>query len=89
MNKQLTSDEQEFIQTLTTALPPVIARKEVSHFLGGIVSPHTVKNADIAGTGPEVAWRVGRKVAYKTESLLLWIVGLPGGISRLQNLKTL
>lgn len=50
----------------------------VDRFLGGLVSPFTVKNADLAGTGPEVAWRVGNKVAYKTDSLVGWLVQTMG-----------
>lgn len=82
-------DVKEFVDSLLPHLPPIIARHEVQRFLGGLVSPYTIKHHDLAGTGPEVAWRVGRKVAYKTESLLLWLASREGGVSRLQNLKTL
>ncbi len=88
MSKLLTPDEQEFVTTLTSVLPPVIARHKVDKFLGGLISPLTMKNADLSGKGPEVAWRVGRKVAYKTESLVSWLVGTLG-VERMQNLNTL
>ena len=86
MNRELTMDEREFVTTLTSALPPVIARKEVSRFLGGIVAPKTLANADDAGDGPEVAYKVGRSVAYRTDSLVAWLVG-KFGVARIPNVK--
>lgn len=84
----LTPDEKEFADAMLDKLPPIIARHQVDKFLGGVVSPFTVKNADLAGTGPEIAWRVGNKVAYKTESLVTWLVRTMG-VKRIQNLSTL
>ncbi|WP_288230668.1 hypothetical protein [uncultured Desulfovibrio sp.] len=84
----LTPDEKEFADAMLDKLPPVIARHQVDKFLGGVVSPFTVKNADLAGTGPEIAWRVGNKVAYKTDSLVAWLVRTMG-VKRIQNLSTL
>ena len=37
----LTDEEQEFVQALAEQLPPVIARKKVNRFLGGVVAPQT------------------------------------------------
>lgn len=84
----MTAEEKEFIDAMLDKLPPVIARHQVDRFLGGLVSPFTVKNADLAGTGPEVAWRVGNKVAYKTDSLVSWLVQTMG-VKRIQNLNSL
>lgn len=84
----MTSEEKEFVDAMLDKLPPVIARHQVDRFLGGLVSPFTVKNADLAGTGPEVAWRVGNKVAYKTDSLVGWLVQTMG-VKRIQNLNSL
>ena len=84
----MTAEEKEFVDAMLDKLPPVIARHQVDRFLGGLVSPFTVKNADLAGTGPEVAWRVGNKVAYKTESLVGWLVQTMG-VKRIQNLNSL
>ena len=72
--KELSDVELEFVQTLSESLPPVIARKKVSKFLGGVVAPQTLCNADHKGEGPEVAYMVGRSVAYTTIPLLEWIV---------------
>lgn len=84
----LTPDEKEFADAMLDKLPPIIARHQIDKFLGGLVSPFTVKNADLAGTGPEVAWRVGNKVAYKTDSLVAWLVRTMG-VKRMQNLSSL
>jgi len=73
-SRSYTAEEQEFINTLTANLPPVIARKEVGRFLGGIVARQTLSNADAVGLGPDVAYRVGRAVTYRTESLVKWVV---------------
>lgn len=72
--KKFTKIEKKFVQTLLANLPTVIARKEVTRFLGGIVAPQTLSNADAAGEGPEDAFRVGNSVVYRTESLVRWIV---------------
>lgn len=82
LKSQLTDDEKDFIQYMGKALPPVIGRAEVARFLPGLIKPQTLAHADSAGLGPEVAWKVGRKVAYRTDSLLLWLVGRCG-VSRL------
>ena len=72
--KRLTKVEKKFVNTLLSSLPPVIARKVVMRFLGGIVAPQTLSNADSSGEGPEDAFRVGNSVVYRTESLVRWIV---------------
>ena len=74
MSRELTADEQEFVATLAGALPPVIARKDVPRFLGGMVASKTLANADESGGGPTVAYKVGRSIVYRTDSLLEWIV---------------
>lgn len=86
LQHQLTDDEKDFIQYLVNALPPIIGRAEVDRFLPGLIRPQTLAHADSAGLGPEVAWKVGRKVAYRTDSLVLWLVGRCG-ISRLVSLN--
>ncbi len=70
----MTKDEQEYIDFMSASLPPIIARKAVKEFLGGIVCAKTLSNADYSGTGPEIAYQIGRHVAYKTDSLLAWVV---------------
>ena len=82
----LTNDEREFVQTLAEHLPPVIARKKVGRFLGGVVAPQTLCNADHKGQGPAVAYMVGRSVAYSTIALLEWIVRNLG-VTKLERLN--
>jgi len=81
-------DAQEFVNLLAEKLPPVLARKHVERALGGIVAVQTLTNADNQGTGPEVAYRLGRSVVYRTDSLLGWLVER-FGVRRIANLKTL
>lgn len=69
----LTPDQEAFLAEFSS-LPPIIARKDVEFFLGGLVTRKTLANADAKGEGPEVAWAVGRNVAYRTHSLLEWIL---------------
>lgn len=84
----MTNDELEYVETMSAALPPVIARKKVSEYFGGVVADQTLANADSSGTGPEVAYEIGRAVAYKTESLLRWVVRRYG-VKRRAHLKDL
>jgi len=86
LQQQLSDDEKAFIQYMSEKLPPVIGRSQVERFLPGLIKPSTLAQADSAGLGPEVAWKVGRKVAYRTDSLLLWLVGRCG-IVRLVDIR--
>lgn len=86
--RKLSPEEEEFVSTLVSSLPPVIARKEVKRYLGGMIASQTLCNADSAGVGPEVAYRVGRMVTYRTESLTRWIVDR-FGVVRIASFKNL
>lgn len=66
-------DVTDMIALLRSHLPPVIARKKVEYFLGGIVSSSHLASADSAGTGPDISYDVGDCVAYETESLLEYV----------------
>lgn len=85
---QTTADAREFMDLLIEKLPPVVARKDVERALGGVVAHQTLANADKAGTGPAVAYRVGRSVVYRSDSLVSWIVE-HFGVKRIANIKTL
>ena len=87
--RQLTAEEQDFILTLKENLPPIISRKELTKYLGGVVSQSLLRHADAKGQGPEISWKIGEhSVAYKTESLLEWIVRR-FGVKRMVNLTNL
>lgn len=83
--KELTEEQLEFIESLLTELPPVIARKQIDKFLGGVVAAQTLANADGQGEGPEIAYKVGRSIVYKTEPLLRWIV-LHLGVAKIKSI---
>lgn len=57
-------------------LPPMIARKEVSYFTGGVISSKTLANADSRGTGPLVRQKIGEAVVYPTPFLLAYLESL-------------
>lgn len=84
--KELTEEQREFIESLLDELPPVIARKQIDKFLGGVVAAQTLANADGQGEGPEISYKVGRSIVYKTESLLRWIVQNLG-VAKMKNIR--
>lgn len=53
---------------------PVVARKEVNRFSGGILNPRTLANLDSLGQGPTGKFQVGpRQVAYPVRELIDWM----------------
>lgn len=50
----------------------IVARSEVGRFSGGLLHPRTLANIDSRGEGPPKI-TVGRKVAYKTTDLVVWL----------------
>ena len=53
--------------------PPVIARKELGRFTGGLVNPRTAANLDSLGKGPGGKVKLGRNVGYRTPELCDWL----------------
>lgn len=52
---------------------PIVARREVSKFSGGVLNPRTLSNLDSLGEGPPRV-KIGEKtVAYPTNSLVAWM----------------
>ena len=84
----MTNEEHDFVAFWADRLPPVIARKNVDWFLGGVVSPAALRQADCRGAGPDNPFRVGRHVAYNTVDLLSWLVQTRG-LQVMQNLKNI
>jgi len=84
----LTEEQQEIIDLFLPSLPRMIARERVSHLLGFIIDQKTLRNADSRGEGPAGAVRIGRKVVYRTENLLLWIVQ-KYGVSKIEDQKSI
>ena len=52
---QMTDDEKAFAETLLDKLPPIIARHQEKKKKKSIKTPHTINNAPLAGTGPDIA----------------------------------
>ena len=66
--------QQELFDVWQKELPPVIARERIGDLLGGLVKPSSMNTFACSGTGAEEAYRIGRKIAYKRESFLLWFL---------------
>ena len=65
--------EQAFnLSDLTDKLPPIISRDRVEKYLGGVITAKNLANLDSLGEGPP-RMRIGRKIAYQTDSLLAWL----------------
>ena len=64
---------QAIFEHLRENLPPIISRDHVSDILGGVISAKTLANLDSEGKGPK-RMRIGRKIVYRTDDLLEWLV---------------
>jgi len=70
----LSEEQIVFVQAWEEQLPPVIARKEVGWFLGGIITTGCLAKEDSRGKGPQGRVAIGSCVAYPTRNLLVWLV---------------
>ncbi|MBC8393442.1 MAG: hypothetical protein H8E17_12855 [Deltaproteobacteria bacterium] len=50
-----------------------VARTEVKHFTGGIISEKYLANLDCQGKGPAGRIRTGRKISYPVASFIEWL----------------
>lgn len=60
------------LENLKKDLPPIIARHDIEHLLGGLITKGYLQNLDSEGLGPEKI-RIGRKVAYMRDDLIAWL----------------
>lgn len=60
------------LQDLRKQLPPIIARTHIEKLLGGVITRGYIAVLDSQGLGPK-RFKIGGKVAYKTEDLLAWL----------------
>lgn len=74
MSNKLTPEAEEMRKRLLAELPPVIARKQVGLFLGGLVTTESMSNYDARREGPKNAMSVGDSVAYYREELVDWLL---------------
>jgi hypothetical protein len=73
-NVGLTQEQCDLVRCWEAQLPPVIARKEVGWFLGGIITTGCLAKEDSRGKGPMGRVAIGSCVAYHTRNLLVWLV---------------
>ena len=57
---------------LRQTLPPIVARKKIDQYLGGIISKNYLANLDSDGLGPNRV-RVGRNIGYLRDELVDWL----------------
>ena len=83
----LTEDQITLVRDWEQKLPPMIARKEVAWFLGGIITTGCLAKEDSRGKGPQGRVAIGSCVAYPTRNLLVWLVQSRGmeifGVSKM------
>lgn len=61
------------LMPLAEHLPPIISRKHIDRYMGGLVTAKTLANHDARGTGPRVRIETSYGVVYPTLFLLEWI----------------
>ena len=60
---------------LEQALPPIIARRKIEHYLGGLYKAESMAVFDSNGTGVKNPVRMeGGKVGYHKEDLINWFI---------------
>lgn len=60
------------LSELRRTLPPVVARKKIDHYLGGIISKRYMANLDCRDDGPPKV-RIGKNVGYLRDPLVDWL----------------
>ena len=50
-----------------------VARQEIRHFTGGLISEKYLANLDAQGVGPPGKIHCGRKVGYPIDELVKWL----------------
>jgi len=51
----------------------IVARQDINKFTGGLLSPKTMANKDMAGDGVEERFFLFNKVVYPIDSLGAWL----------------
>ena len=60
------------LSELRRTLPPIVARKKIEHYLGGILSARYLANLDSDKKGPPRV-KIGRNVGYLRDPLVDWL----------------
>jgi len=70
----MTSEIEKCIESMAERWPsPVVARKAIGQFSGGILSAKTLANEDCSGTGPDGKFLLMNQVCYPVENLVAWL----------------
>lgn len=70
----MTTEMDKIIDEMAARWPsPVVCRKSIKEFSGGVLSPKTMANEDSKGTGPEGRFLLMNQTAYPVESLIAWL----------------
>lgn len=69
MSQEVSFDFKKLAETWGA---PLVARRDVAQFSGGILHPRTMANLDSLGKGPGKIL-IGRRAFYDTWSLVSWI----------------
>jgi hypothetical protein len=65
---------EKSIEAMAARWPsPVVARKAIKEFSGGILSAKTMANEDCNGTGPQGRFLMMNQTCYPVESLVAWL----------------
>lgn len=71
MKKGVSTSPVDLTELLNT-LPPMIARKDIDRYLGGIISKGYLANLDSKGEGPPKV-KIGKNVGYLRRPLVEWL----------------
>ena len=50
-----------------------VAQTKLGQFSGGLINPRTLANLNSLGCGPDGKYRLGRKVFYDVDTLIVWM----------------
>jgi hypothetical protein len=67
------------LSELLKTLPPVVPRKDIDRYLGGLVSKGYLANLDSQGKGPR-KFRCGRNIGYLRADLVEWLSSRSHGV---------
>ena len=67
------SPELQYLAPYLSQMPPVIARRRVEYFTGGVATSKQLATADSRWKGPKVRQKIGECGAYPTPFLLEYL----------------
>jgi len=75
--KRCAATVQVDLAELLKTLPPMIARKDIDRYLGGIISKGYLANLDSKGAGPPKV-KIGKNIGYLRRHLVEWLAARGG-----------